>query len=102
MLGTCGLSYKDYLITDWQMYSIFVRKNYEAKNEKLDLVRRILFEIRTNNVYLKATSRPTSLDDIYKLVPYTEVGKRKKKVKYKKPDRKLVESAKKFGINIVG
>ena len=101
MLGTCGLSYKDYLITDWQMYSIFVRKNYEDKNEKLDYVRRILFEIRSNNVYLNSGSRPKSLDDIYKLVPFNETNKHKR-VKYKKPNRKLVESAKKFGINIVG
>jgi hypothetical protein len=33
------------------MYSIFVRKNYEAKNEKLDLVRRILLKSVQINVY---------------------------------------------------
>lgn len=101
MLGTCGLSYKDYLLVDWQKYSIFVRKIHEERNERLDLVRRIMFEIRANNVYLKSSSRPNSLDDIFKIVPFGASDK-KKKVKYKKPSQKLVESAKKFGINLVG
>ena len=55
-----------------------------------------------NNVYLKDEHRPKSYDDIYKLIPYSDLGKKEKKKKYVKPSQTLIESAKRYGINIVG
>ena len=44
---------RDYLLTDWRKYSILVESEYERKNEMLDYLRTIRFEIRANNVNLK-------------------------------------------------
>ena len=68
----------------------------------LDYLRTIRFEIRANNVYLKDEHRPKSYDDIYKLIHYKDLDKKEKKKKKVKPSQKLIESAKKYGINIVG
>ena len=70
---------RDYLLTDWRKYSILVESEYERKNEMLDYLRTIRFEIRANNVYLKDEHRPKSYDDIYKLIPYKDLGKKEKK-----------------------
>lgn len=102
MKGVCRLSERDYLLTDWRKYSILVESEYERKNEMLDYLRTIRFEIRANNVYLKDEHRPKSYDDIYKLIPYKDLGKKEKKKRYVKPSQTLIESAKRYGINIVG
>ena len=92
------------MLTDWREYSIFVEAKYNENNEKLDFLRQIRYEIRVNNVYLKENNRPKSFDDIFKLTAYEDLGKTKKdKIKkYVTPSQKLIESAKKYRINIVG
>ena len=92
------------MLTDWGEYSIFVEVKYNENNEKLDFLRQVRYEIRVNNVYLKENNRPKSFDDIFKLTAYEDLGKSKKEKikKYVKPSQKLIESAKKYGINIVG
>ena len=67
---------REYLLTDWRKYSILVESEYERKNEMLDYLRTIRYEIRANNVYLKDEHRPKSYDDIYKLIPYKDLGKK--------------------------
>ena len=76
--GVCKLTHREYLLTDWGEYSIFVEAKYNENNEKLDFLRQIRYEIRVNNVYLKENNRPKSFDDIFKLTAYEDLGKSKK------------------------